>query len=378
MRVGRIQPLECCAAYVIHGRVPPVRTDTYPSDQRASYLAGVDLVTALRIRGALIELPLLVGQLVFTLGREGDLRVDHKYLASLHVRLERVGAYVRVENISADRKNPIIFDNREVSECYIKPGDQFRIGDTVYYAVNDEMRVARRTISEILGETADARVDDCLIAAASDANKHIVVVGQPGSDQERLGTAIHLASTRRRNSNPVIQASRVPGSVDPQCLRDARDGTLMIWLPKKGRFDTKFAEHVNESEIRCRLIIFTPAAGRVVASFPSLNLDNAKWITIPTISTRKDELAVLMDRWFVEQRSPLRFRMLSPKIQEKLLVYRWPNNLHELREAVDNLILLTHYKSEREAANDTSLTRSESRTWRKRLKLPLPITTIAF
>src|SRR5512147_1141386 len=96
------------------------RTETYPSDQRAGYLGSVDPTTALRIYGAAIELPFLAGLHVATLGRSGDLRVDHPYLARVHARLERVsGNWLRVENVSTDRKNPIIFGHREVSECYI-------------------------------------------------------------------------------------------------------------------------------------------------------------------------------------------------------------------------------------------------------------------
>jgi hypothetical protein len=145
----------------------PSRTETYPSDNRAGYLGGTDLITALRIYGTTIELPLLAGLLVATLGRSGDLQVDHRYLAKVHARLERVsGNWLRVENISSDRKNPIIFGHHEVSEFYIKPGDQFRIGDTIYYALNEEMRLARRAVAEILGETQDTEIDDCLIAAS--------------------------------------------------------------------------------------------------------------------------------------------------------------------------------------------------------------------
>jgi hypothetical protein len=187
------------------------RTETYPKDKRRGYLGGMSLVSALRIHGSVIELPLLAGQDVTTLGRKGDLRVDHRYLAEVHVRFERVGSYLRAENVSTDKKNPLIFENREVTECYLQPGNQFRIGDTIYYTLDDDMRLARQGVAEILGETKDAAIDDCLITAAVEPGRHLVLLGEPGGDQDRLGRAIHRASTRRHNSFEQVLASGPAG-----------------------------------------------------------------------------------------------------------------------------------------------------------------------
>jgi hypothetical protein len=349
------------------------RTETYPSDKRGAYLGGTDLVTALRIYGSVIELPLLVGQQVTTLGRKGDLRVDHRYLAAVHVRFERAGGYLRAENVSTDKKNPIIFEHREVAECFLQPGDQFRIGDTTYYALNDEMRLARRWVAEILGETNDAAIDDCLITAAVDPDRPVVLLGPPGGDQQRMGQAIHWASTRRRHPFREVPPTNERGGADLQSIRDARDGTLLIWLPVKGRFDPVFVEHAVAPGARARLIICTHAPGKVAKSFPASVAENAKRITIAPLTARKHEIPVLLDRWFIEHRSSLRFGALAPKVQDKLLSYRWRKNLQELRGAAEHLALLAYYKSEREAERDTTVTRSESRAWRERLKLPLPL-----
>jgi hypothetical protein len=353
---------------------PPSRTETYPADKRTGYLAGTDLITALRIHGTPIELPVLSGQNVATLGRSGDLRVDHPYLAAVHVRLERVsGNWLRVENISTDRKNPLIVDHHEVSQCYIKPGDQFRIGDTTYFALNEEMRLARRSVTEILGETRDTQIDDCLIAAAADADRHVVLIGEPGSDQQRLAGAIHWASTRRHNRFVEVAATRKPGTADLQSIRDARDGTLLLWLPVRGKFDQTFISSVLAPHAKVRLIICTTSLGKVDGSIPGAAADGAARFTIAPLRERKEDIPVLMDRWFIQDRSKLRFRTLAPVIQDKLISHRWRRNLQELQTAAHHLILLTHYRSEREADRDASITRSESRTWRKRLKLPLPL-----
>jgi len=353
---------------------PLSRTETYPSDQRAGYLGSLDPTTALRIYGTAIELPFLAGLHVATLGRSGDLRVDHPYLAKVHARLERVsGNWLRVENISADRKNPIIFGHREVSECYIKPGDQFRIGDTIYYALDEGMRLARRRVVEILGETQNTEIDDCLIAAAVDADRHVVIIGELGSGQARLGQAMHWASTRRHNQFIPVPPAHMPGSADLQSIRDARDGTLLIWLPTRGRFDQDFISNLMAPQTRVRLIICASSAGKVNASFPTSVTEGAARVTILPLHARKDEIPVLLDRWFIENRSSLRFEALAPRIQSTLLSHRWPRNIQELQAAADHLASFSHYRSEREAERDHSTTRGESRAWRKRMNLSLPL-----
>jgi hypothetical protein len=333
----------------------------------------MDLVTALRIHGSPIELPLLAGQQVITLGRKGDLRVDHRYLASVQLRFERVGAYLRAENVSADKKTPLFVGRHEVNDCYLKPGDKFRIADTGYYALNDEMRLARRSVAEILGETKDAVVDECLITAVAESDRHVVLLGSEGAEQERLGRAMHWASTRRRSQFLAVPPTNKLGGADLQAIEDARDGTLLIWLPMKGRFDPAFVAQAVSPDAGVRLIICAHAPGKVHKSFPAEVSEDAKRITIEPISARKDEIPVLLDRWFIDRRSSLRFRALAPRVQDKLLSYRWPKNLQELNAAAKHLIMLTYYKSEREAERDNTVTRAASRAWRGRLRLPLPL-----
>jgi hypothetical protein len=354
-------------------RVPEIRTATYPSDQRG-YLGGSDQPAALRIYGTPHELPLLAGQLVFQLGREGDLRADHEYLSARHLRIERQGNDLRLENISANKKNALVFENREVATfCLVRPGDTFKIGDTTYYVLNEEMRMARRKVAQILGLANDKAVDECLIIAAKDADRHVVLIGEGGSGQKSLANAIHQCSTRRRSSCISVPAASMPGSADPQCIEDARDGTLVIELPRDRKFDPVFVERVTAPGARVRLVICLQAAGKLARSFPPSITRNADTIEIASIRARKDELPAILDDWFVEHRSPLRFRDLDPRVQRNLRAHRWRDNLQELLEAAFHLTVLAQYASEREAERDLTFTRGKSRYWRAKMRLPLPI-----
>lgn len=354
-------------------RVPEIRTATYPSDQRG-YLGGSDQPAALRIYGTPHELPLLAGQLVFVLGREGDLHADHDYLSARHLRIERQGNDLRLENISQNKKNALVFENREVATyCLVRPGDAFKIGNTTYYVLNEEMRMARRKVAEILGVTNDKAVDDCLIIAAKDADRHVVLVGEGGCGQKSLANAIHQCSTRRRSNCISVPAASAPGSADPQCIDDAQDGTLVIELPKDRKFDPVFVERLTAPGARVRLVICLQAPGKLAKSFPPPITRNADTIEIASIRARKDELPVILDNWFVEHRSELRFRDLDPRIQRNLRAHRWRDNLQEVLEAAFHLTVLAQFASERAAEGNETFTRSKSRHWRAKMRIPLPI-----
>lgn len=351
--------------------MPPPRTEPYPPDLRQGYFGGTDQTTALGIYGAGLELALLAGQVEFQLGREGDLKADYKYHSAIHARFERHGNWLWVENVAADRKNPIFFRHHEQDNFNIQPGDTFRIGDTVYIALNDEMRLARRTMAEILGLKNHTAVDDCMIVAAAEPDRHIVLIGEPGSDHARLGDAIHRCSPRRRHRCVPAPIMDRKGALSLQEVKDARNGTLLIPLVTKWKVDPQYVSAALAPENNVRLIICVHAPGKVRRSFPTVT--NAEEFRIMPLSKRKDEIPTLLDRWFIEGRSDLRFALLKQEIQDKLRAHRWKKNLQDLSEAAEHLMVLTQYESERAAERDKGTTRGASRAWRERLELPLPL-----
>jgi hypothetical protein len=257
----------------------------------------------------------------------------------------------------------------------MRPGDSFRIGKTAFYALSNEMRLARPIAMEVLGAKHYAELDDLLIAAVLNADRHFVIIAEPGNDQERLGQAIHMASPRRRHLLKVIPPEPGPGGISPQMVRDARGGTMLIWLPPKRRFDPTALAWMLAPEASLRLVLCAPSIGKVNASFPPAVVGGAHEVEIAPLRKREDEIPQLLDHWFVSIRSRLRFAALTEQAQQKLRSYAWRGNLQELRVAADHLSQLAHFRSERQATSDTEITRSASRSWRKRLGLSLPLTT---
>ncbi len=209
------------------------------------YQAGPDLITALRIVGTGIYLPMLAAQTLFTLGRAEScsLRVDQKYLAPVHARIERtVGSPggIRVMNVSSG-KNDIVF-NSEIAKSgfMMDAADWFEIGESKYFALSDEMRLARPAIMQILGIRQHSLIDELLIAAAKHSSHHILLVGEQGCDQARLGSMIHYISHRRRSLFHAVPERPHLDSAMRQVIRDTGSGTLLIPLYKKGRLDESF------------------------------------------------------------------------------------------------------------------------------------------
>jgi hypothetical protein len=349
----------------------------YPLDRRG-YQSFPDLITALGVVGTGIALPLLVAQSSFTLGRSGlcDLRVDAKYLASRHAQLDRLllssRAGLRITNVSSG-KNDIVYNGVAESEFSIGAGDWFEIGESRYYALNEEMRLARPIVMEVLGIRRFKAIDDLLISAVRDSARHVLLLGEPGCDQERLGRIIHQVSHRRHKLFYAMPERPKLNRDDHQALRDTCNGTVFVPLHQRGKLDDRLVAALVHPDARLRLIICAPSVEKIEASFPIHVVNEAKQIMIPPLRDRTSEIGELLDQWFSARRSLLRFSAFRDELRSSLVAYAWPGNLGELREAADILVHLSHCHSARQAGRDSQFSRGELRGWAKKLNLKLQL-----
>jgi hypothetical protein len=351
------------------------RTETYPLDRRG-YQSFPDLITALGVVGTGVALPMLVAQPSFTLGRSHlcDLRVDEKYLASRHAQIERLSgsarASLRITNVSS-AKNAIVYNGVAESEFSMGAGDWFEIGESRYYALNEEMRIARPIVMEVLGIRQFKAIDDLLISAVRDSARHVLLLGEPGCDQERLGRIIHQASHRRHNLFHTMPERPKLNRDDHQALRDACNGTVFVHLHQRGKLDERIVAALVHPEARSRLVICAPSVEKIAASFPAHVVNEAKQIMILPLRDRAPEIGELLDQRFDACRAQLRFSAFRDELRSSLEAYAWPGNLGELREAADILVQLSHCRSARQAARESPFSRGELRGWAKKLNLKL-------
>lgn len=356
------------------------RTESYPRDRRG-YQTGPDLITALGVMGTGIALAMLVGQDIFTLGRAEscDLRIEMRYLAGVHARLERVLnslANLRVVDVSSGKNDIVFLGEVAEREFVMGAGDWFQIGDTKYFAQNEEMRLARPKVAEILGIRRHQAIDDLMIAAVQDSSRPMLLEGEPGSDQVRLGNVIHQISHRRHNRfHPFLDGAKFDAAAR-DAIRDARDGTVLVEMHQKGALDPRFVAALVDPEAKLRLVIAARSADKAEASFPINLVNDAKKIKISPLRERVDEIGELLDKWLIARRSSLRYAMLPASVRDGLQAHVWDGNLQELREAADHFAELAHYRSVHQATKDSELTRGVLRSWMKRLNLKIKLPLI--
>lgn len=331
---------------------------------------GADLITALRIHGEDIEYVMLAGQPRFALGSQAscEIALDRRYVSSLHAVLERRENRIRVNDLS---KNGIVFCGRFEKQFDMGPGDFFTIGEVTLYALNDEMRLVRPVFVEVLGAQRFAEVDDLLMTAVR--GDHVLLLGEPGSDQERVARAIHGASLRRRHHFVKAVAS-TSGRIDPQIITYAERGTLWLDLEQERlTVDASFVERLLVPDANVRVII---SARTVHDARKSVGIDlvgRAHHVAIPPVRERAGEIATLLERAFIDRRSSLRIADLTEANQAALISFRWPGNLEQLRAAADRLVQLVPFATDRAAAPVLKIPRTTLQRWLATIGLELPL-----
>jgi DNA-binding NtrC family response regulator len=284
---------------------------------------------------------------------------------------------LRVSNISNGKNDIVVNGEIAHQEFYLGVGDWFMVGKTPYIAVNQEMQSARGDVMEILGIRSHTAIDALLIAAVRDSGRHMLLIGESGSDQERLARMVHQISHRRHKRFYDLGPKAVLDADTRANLRDTEGGTVLVDVLKRGALDQKLAAALMHPDLALRLVIATYSPEKALASFSAPLVHGATHIRIPPVCERREEIAELLDKWFIGSRSALRFPLLRPELKTGLLSYDWPENLKELRTTAHNLMQVAHYRSEREAAKNSELSREQLRGWFRRLGITIKYPLIA-
>lgn len=337
---------------------------------RAGVFEGPDRITALRIRGSDPEYTMLAGQARFALGTQPscEIAVERRYVSSLHAVLERRDNRVRISDVS---KNGIFYRGRVEKQFDIGPGDSFTIADLTFYALNDEMRLARPVLAEILGAQRIEAIDDLLLCAVQGG--HILVIAEPGTDQERLARAIHHASLRRRR-HFVRALPNEAGRLDRQLLEYAEGGTLWLDLePARASLDAAFVEHLVAPRSNVRVVLSARSLELARKGVGLELIARAHHVAVAPLRERAGEIAHLVERRFIERGSSMRFSDFTDANQAALLGNRWPGNLEQLRDTADRLLVMAPCTTERAAATALKTPRTTLQRWLDAMGLELPL-----
>jgi DNA-binding NtrC family response regulator len=169
-----------------------------------------------------------------------------------------------------------------------------------------------------------------------------------------------------------------PGADDarpvPQLVSHARNGTLLVRLDAGGaRLEPGFVEALVSPDANVRIILCAQSLKEAIDSVTEKLASSAYRVEIAPVRERSGEIASHLERWFMDRRARLRFSDFTDENQAALRSYRWPQNLEEVREAADLLIQLAPYTSERKAATEVNIPRSNVKRWLDTMKLTMPL-----
>lgn len=350
------------------------RTITTPKgEQPPHYDGGQDVIVALRERGRDVEHPLQARQATFNLGTSPHGHVVCRsegcdYISSLHAVLERRGQRLRV--VDQDSRNGTFFGGQRLRSFDIGPGDVFTAATTEFLALDADMAMRRPFIAEIVGMGAHAAVDDALIAAIKGGP--LLVVGEKGTEPERLAAELHQVSLRRQ-VEPIVIGPLPPGRDPQRRLIDRAQRSTMIVSATGAVIDEAFLSLALSPSYHIRLIAVAPSLDVAAQSLGLAAYGALEQVMIRPLRERRAEVLDLLDRLLlVEQHASVRTSDLREPNRTALARYRWPENLTEAREAAKFIAALTD-RSLRAAVPLAGVARSTLSDWVDRLGLDLPL-----
>jgi len=369
-RTGTTPPSSSPSLELLPGGKPP-RTVTVPEEEApASAMDRLDPITAIREHGGTTDTSLLIRKTKFTLGSSEscDVVVASSYVSSLHALMDRRGQRIRVHD--QDSRNGTFFAGRRETTFDIGPGDVFTVATTPLLTLNEDMRLQRPTIAQIVGLDRNDAVDDVLIAAVRGGP--LVLVGEAGMELTRLAQAIHVASPRCHQ--PLAPISALPPDLAGQrrLVAQAQRGTLVLEVADQPA-DEGFLSMALSASPSPRLLVIGP---KLEAIFGRAGLATASRfgpIELRPLRDRKGDLPALLDRLFIDELASLRLTDLSQGNQDALLRYDWPGNLKELREAAARIAALVRHRNVSHAATALGISRTSLRDWIHRRGLTMPI-----
>jgi len=208
----------------------------------------------------------------------------------------------------------------------------------------------------------------------------VLIRGESGTGKELIARAIHYESNRARNNLVEINCASIPETLLESELFGHEKGAFTgAYKSKKGKFElahkgTLFLDEIGELPlgVQAKLLrflqdrIFTRVGGienievdvRLIAA-TNKNLEQAMEkslfredlyyrlnvipITIAPLRDRPEDIGPLID-FFIErysEKNQRKIQGISQDAMNTLLRYKWPGNIRELENTIENAIVMT-------------------------------------
>ncbi len=233
-------------------------------------------------------------------------------------------------------------------------------------------RLIDKPFSELIGESKAMQNVISTIDEVALSDEHVLVVGENGTGKELLARTIHKKSTRKNEAFVYINLNTIsPDQVEDELFGHAKvDKPGRIELADKG---TLFIDEINKLpaplqgkllsilqfgqsarlannkpkyiDIRLMCTSSIPLKDIAKNKEPVSNLINQLnfvEIVLPPLRQRIEDLPLLADYFLnIFSRKYKKVAKLSKGALNKLLKYRWPDNVHELRLVLQKAVIFS-------------------------------------
>ncbi|MEO8903949.1 MAG: sigma 54-interacting transcriptional regulator [Polyangiaceae bacterium] len=317
---------------------------------------------------------LLTGsQLTLGRGADTDLRLDSGGVSRRHAALVRQGPIFSIRDLES--RNGTFVNGRRVQHAALSEGDVLRLGDAIGVlarVVPGRIEPPFELGGALFGPDLGEQLIQIRLIAVSDLP--IVITGETGVGKESVARAVHLLSGRRGPFHAVNCAAMPAGLAEAELfgyrkgafsgadaasvghLRAAQGGTLLLdELPELPlTVQAKLLRVIQEKEVtplgetRAQpldvrfLSACQPHLEQLVQS-KRLRQDLAArlsgaMVEITPLRERRSDAGYLFG-FFLQKLTGGRPPRVDAKLLERLLLYRWPNNVRELFMLTQRLLV---------------------------------------
>ena len=245
-------------------------------------------------------------------------------------------------------------------------------------ALRNENRNLIRSIAQtkrIIGKSAPMGKVLDFIRRASPTSMTVLISGETGTGKELVASAVHYASPRRGQPFVAINCAALPENlIESELFGHERGAFTGAVTRKKGRFElaekgTVLLDEVGELSLPCQAKLlrlleereFERVGGvepikvdvRVIAATNRNLLDavaaggfredlyyrlGVLQVELPPLRERPEDILILAGHFLAEASGGV--KRLGKAAEKKLLEYRWPGNVRQLRNAIESAVVL--------------------------------------
>jgi len=236
-------------------------------------------------------------------------------------------------------------------------------------------------IGQMIGQSQAMRVVFEQIRKVAESDSIVLITGESGTGKELVASAIHDHSRRRQNPFVAVNVSALPESlIESELFGYVRGAFTGAAEDRIGRFQaahqgTLFMDEIGDFPIKLQpkllrvleSLSFSPIGSnlekhvdvRLIAA-TSRNIQemiandlfrsdlfhrlNVLSIELPPLRDRPDDIPVLME-YFLKDCAKRHMRNqpeISPELMEFFKAYDWPGNVRQLRNAIENMLVMGH------------------------------------